>query len=60
LKNNPFQGSETLPTSFYMSLNNMPEDLITEEIKQDVINIFNKITDIYMDIEDWDMEDKWN
>ena len=43
-----------------MSLNNMPEDLITEEIKQDVINIFNKITDIYMDIEDWDMEDKWN
>jgi len=38
----------------------MPEDLITEEIKQDVINIFNKITDIYMDIEDWDMEDKWN
>lgn len=60
LKNNPLQGYECLETSFYMSLNNMPEDLITEEIKQEIINIFTPITSIYTEIEDWDMEDKWN
>ena len=60
LKKNPLQGCESLDSSFYISLNNMPEDLITEEIKQDVINIFDKITNIYMDIIDWDIEDKWN
>ena len=60
LRNNPIQGYANIEAGFYTALNSIPEDFITEELKQEVINIFNPITDISESISDWELEDKWN